>query len=166
MIKKDKQRPIKEREREKERDRDKEKERDGERESSKSFRSDDGLYEHEEEGDEDDHYEYEAKDRDHGSLADLLKKIVSTGMGAASLTEEVIKGLLTDLPDRKDVLEKILMNAKTTKEDIISSIGQTVGESIKKIDFAKEVDKILNTYDVEVTAQFKFKKKSHNNKDQ
>ncbi|MDB9786807.1 hypothetical protein OAB57_01765 [Bacteriovoracaceae bacterium] len=101
------------------------------------------------------------KETEEATVGDLLKKIVSTGLGAASVTEDIVKGMLNELP-AKDLVDKIFVNAKTTKEDIVGTIKSAVSEYFKMIDVSKEIEKVLDNYDVDVTANIRFTKKTNN----
>lgn len=91
-------------------------------------------------------------------LTGLLKKAMQTGLGAALLTEETIRGAISDLPN-KESISGLLQSAKETKDDFISSVKQEVGSYLKKIDLQSEIDRILESYDIEVNAKVKFKRK-------
>jgi hypothetical protein len=99
----------------------------------------------------------EEKDK---KISDILKKVVNTGIGAAFMTEEALKNVIGDLPLPKDIVNGLLQNAKQTKEDFISSVKNELSTYLNKIDLSKEVDRILDNYDLEVTVKFKRKKKN------
>ncbi len=90
---------------------------------------------------------------------EVLKKVVSTGIGAAFMTEDAVKSILSDLSLPKEIMSGLLQNARNTKEDFLNSIREEVTAYLKKIDYSKEVEKILDQYDFEVTASIKAKKK-------
>lgn len=96
-------------------------------------------------------------------ISDILKKVVNTGIGAAFMTEEALKNVIGDLPLPKDIVNGLLQNAKQTKEDFISSVKNELSTYLNKIDLSKEVDRILDHYDLEVTVKFKRKKKNDSN---
>lgn len=91
--------------------------------------------------------------------SEVLKKVVSTGIGAAFMTEDAVKSILSDLSLPKDIMSGLLQNARNTKEDFFNGIRNEVKKHLKTIDFSKEVEKVLDKYDIEVNATFHLKKK-------
>lgn len=99
----------------------------------------------------------EAKEK---GLADVLKKVASIGMGAAFLTEDAIKNMVSDLPLPKDILNGLLQNAKSAKEDLANAMREEFRKYLSKVDPEKLTENILENYDIEVEAKLKFKKKN------
>lgn len=95
-------------------------------------------------------------------LGDIIKKVVSVGVGAAFMTEESVKKVLEDLPLPKDIVSGLVQNAKGAKEDFTKSIREELRAYLTKVDASKIAMDILDRYDVEVEAKFKFKKKEEN----
>ena len=94
-----------------------------------------------------------------GRLAEILKKVMNTGIGAAFMTEDVVKGVLSDLSLPKELLNNLLQGAKSTKEEFLNSVKNGVTEYFNHLDFRKELMKVLDTYDFEVQAKISLKKK-------
>ena len=96
-----------------------------------------------------------------GRLAEILKKVMNTGVGAAFLTEDAIKGLLSDLSLSlpKEILNNLLQGAKSTKEDFLNSVKGGVKEYFHQLDFRRELGKVLENYDFEIHAKISLKKK-------
>ncbi|MFP5492463.1 MAG: hypothetical protein ACLGG0_13245 [Bacteriovoracia bacterium] len=80
-----------------------------------------------------------------GKLGDILKSVVSTGVSAASMGEEAVKG--------------IMENAKNAKTELIGQAKNELKSWLDKIDLSKEIDRVLEDYDLEVNAKVSFKKK-------
>lgn len=93
------------------------------------------------------------------SIGDIIKKVVSVGVGAAFMTEESVKKILEDLPLPKDIVSGLIQNAKGAKEDFTNGIREELRTYLSKVDASKIVTDVLDKYDVEVEAKFKFKKK-------
>ncbi|MDD4974183.1 MAG: hypothetical protein PHY93_07510 [Bacteriovorax sp.] len=93
-------------------------------------------------------------------IGDIIKKVVSVGVGAAFMTEESVKKILEDLPLPKDIISGLVQNAKGAKEDFTKGIREELRNHLSKIDVSKITSDLLDKYDVEVEAKFKFKKKS------
>lgn len=84
-----------------------------------------------------------------GKLGDILKTVVSTGVTAASLGEEAVKG--------------IVENAKSAKSEFMGQVKTELKGWLDKIDLSKEIDRVLKDYDLEVSAKISFKKKNKDN---
>lgn len=97
-------------------------------------------------------------------LSDILKKVVTTGMGAAFMTEEAVKDLLHGLPLPKEMVQGLLANAKSSKDEFIKSVKTELKQYLDRIDLSKEIDRILDDYDMEINAKIKFKKRSGSKK--
>ncbi len=94
-----------------------------------------------------------------GVFSDIIKKVVSVGVGAGFMSEEAIKSIIGDLPLPKDILNGMIQNAKGAKEEFTQSIREELRLYLSKVDASKIVEDVLDKYDVEVEAKFKFKKK-------
>ena len=102
------------------------------------------------------------KDSKNFGIEGIIKKVVSVGVGAAFMTEESVKKILEDLPLPKEILTGLVQNAKGAKEDFTNGIREELRNYLTKVDASKIATDILDRYDVEVEAKFKFKKKADN----
>ena len=100
------------------------------------------------------------KENKNSPLDGIIKKVVSVGVGAAFMTEESVKKILEDLPLPKEILSGLVQNAKGAKEDFTNGIREELRNYLAKVDASKIAMDILDRYDVEVEAKFKFKKKN------
>jgi hypothetical protein len=100
------------------------------------------------------------KEKKDSAIEGIVKKIVSVGVGAAFMTEESVKKILEDLPLPKEILSGLVQNAKGAKDDFTNSIREELRSYLSKVDASKIATDILDRYDVEVEAKFKFKKKA------
>ncbi len=103
--------------------------------------------------------EKDNKDSKSSPIEGIIKKVVSVGIGAAFMTEESVKKILEDLPLPKEILTGLVQNAKGAKEDFTNGIREELRNYLSKVDASKIATDILDKYDVEVEAKFKFKKK-------
>lgn len=92
---------------------------------------------------------------DKESLSDILKKVVNTGFSAAFMTEDAIKNMVGDLPLPKELVQGLINNAKTTRDDFITSVKTELRQRLERIDVSKEIDRIIENYDMEVSAKIK-----------
>ncbi len=102
-----------------------------------------------------------ASEKKESPIGDIIKKVVSVGVGAAFMTEESVKKILDDLPLPKDIISGLVQNAKGAKEDFTNSIKDEFKSYLSKVDATKIASDLLEKYDVEVEAKFRFKKKEH-----
>lgn len=100
----------------------------------------------------------EDKDKD-GKLGDIFKKVLTTGVTAAFMTEEGIRTVLKDLPLPKDMVTGLIENAKSTKTEFVAGVKNELKSYLDKIDLSKEIDKIVEKYDFEVKATISLKRK-------
>lgn len=98
------------------------------------------------------------KDKD-GKIGDLLKKVLTTGVTAAFMTEESVRTLLKDVPLPKDIVGGLVENAKNTKTEFVTGVKNELKSYLDKIDLSKEIDKIAEKYDFEIKATISLKKK-------
>ncbi|MFP5384727.1 MAG: hypothetical protein ACLGHN_01520 [Bacteriovoracia bacterium] len=105
----------------------------------------------------------EEREKD-GKVEGLLKKVLTTGVTAAFMTEESIRAVLKDVPLPKDIVGGLVENAKNTKTEFVTGVKNELKSYLDKIDLSREIDKILEKYDFEVkaTISLKRKKKSKN----
>jgi hypothetical protein len=94
-----------------------------------------------------------------GKVEGLLKKVLTTGVTAAFMTEETVRTVLKDLPLPKEIVGGLLENAKNTKTEFISGVKNELKTYLDKIDLSKEIDKILEKYDFEIKATISLKRK-------
>ncbi|OIQ16466.1 MAG: hypothetical protein BM556_15100 [Bacteriovorax sp. MedPE-SWde] len=98
-------------------------------------------------------------DKKDSPFGDVIKKVVSIGVGAAFMTEESVKNALGDLPLPKDIVNGLLQNAKSSKEEFLASMKEEVSNHLSKVDPKKLVQEVLEDYDVNIEAKLSFTKK-------
>src|SRR6478672_9872322 len=98
------------------------------------------------------------RDKD-GKLGDILKKVLTTGVTAAFMTEETIRAAVKDLPLPKEIVGGLVENAKNTKTEFVAGVKNELKTYLDKIDLSKEIDKIVDKYDFQINATISLKKK-------
>jgi len=98
------------------------------------------------------------RDKD-GKVEGLLKKVLTTGVTAAFMTEEGVRAILKDVPLPKDIVGSLVENAKNTKTEFVARVKNELKTYLDKIDLGEEIDKILEKYDFEIKATISLKKK-------
>lgn len=98
--------------------------------------------------------------KDDKKLSDVVKKLFSAGVSAAFMTEEGIRNMVQDLPLPKEIIQGLVQNAKLTKDEFLVSAKKEIKSYLERLDLSKELDRVLENYDIEVNAKINFKKKS------
>lgn len=104
-----------------------------------------------------------AKAKDHkseGKITDIIKKVVSVGVGASFMSDETVKSFLHDLPLGKEIINGLISNAKKTKTEFISGMREEVSGYLKRVNPKELVSEVLENYDMEVNAKISFAPKA------
>lgn len=80
------------------------------------------------------------------SIAEIAKKLVAVGVGAAFLTEESIRSALGEVKLPKEMLNSLLQNASKTKEVIADQVTKEIVRIISKIDIVKEASRFAEEH--------------------
>ncbi len=99
-----------------------------------------------------------ANDQDSKGL-DLIKKLISAGVGAAFMTEEHIRNYLGELKLPKDVLNLLLQGAAKSKDELMDKVGNEIIKIVQKIDFVKEAARFAEEHKFRVSAEIDIVKK-------
>jgi len=97
--------------------------------------------------------------------ADLVKRVVGVGLGAAFMTEESIRNALQGVNLPKEVLTSMLQQANRSKEELLNRIGNETIKLISKIDFVKEASRFVEEHKFRVQAEIEVVKKDSAPKD-
>ena len=96
------------------------------------------------------------------TAAELLKKVLTVGVGAIFLTEESLRGLVSEFKLPKELLIAILESANKTKAEFLRSFSnEVISRVMEKVDVAELVQEMLthNEIQLEMNIRFKPKKK-------
>jgi hypothetical protein len=100
------------------------------------------------------------KDKDgEGKVVEMLKKVMNTGLGAAFMTEEVVRNVFHDLSLPKDVMGNLIQGAKSTKEEFLKAVGQGVNDYLKQINLTQELHRVLDRYEFDFQVKMTLKPK-------
>ena len=99
-------------------------------------------------------------EKKESGLQDIIKRVVSVGVGAAFMTEESVRSILGDLPLPKDIVSGLVQNAKGAKTEFTQGLREEFKKYLSHLDTENIIEYIAENYDVEVNASFSFKKKS------
>lgn len=114
------------------------------------------------------------KDEKSGlNIGDAVKKIFTTGVTAAFMTEESVRQYLAELKLPKEIISLVIQSANKSKEEITQRVGKEAVAILQKIDFARELSRFAENHkfrivmDVEITKREKARTgdRSSNNSD-
>ena len=98
-------------------------------------------------------------------VSDMLKKIVTTGIGAAFLTEEHIRTLVgKNLALPGEVVNSLLDSANKSKTEITNKVTTELINIINQIDFVKEASRFVEEHKFKVSAEIEVVKKPSDSK--
>jgi hypothetical protein len=91
---------------------------------------------------------------------EMLRKVMSVGLGAAFMTEESIRRAATELKLPKEVLTTLLQGATRSKEEFLNRVGNETIKLISKIDFVKEASRFVEEHKFRIQAEIEVVKKN------
>ncbi|MGE3759538.1 MAG: hypothetical protein AB7H97_17365 [Pseudobdellovibrionaceae bacterium] len=90
---------------------------------------------------------------------EMLKRVMSVGLGAAFMTEESVRSALGGLNLPKEVLSSILQGANRSKEEFLNKVGNETIKILSKIDFVKEASRFVEEHKFRINAEIEVVKK-------
>ncbi len=104
-------------------------------------------------------------DKAAGKAIDLIKKAITVGVGAAFLTEESLRGLVSELKLPKELIHGLLSNANQSKNEFLQKLSSDVLERIQsRVDLPALVQEVLEKNEVELSVRIKFHPKKQDEK--
>lgn len=100
-------------------------------------------------------------DDDIPKWGEMLKKVMSVGLGAAFMTEESVRSALSGLNLPKEVLTSILHGANRSKEEFLNKVGNETIKLMSKIDFVKEASRFVEEHKFRINAEIEVVKKTN-----
>jgi len=100
-------------------------------------------------------------EKDQKGSFDLIKKLISAGVGAAFMTEESVRSYLGELKLPKDVIGTMLQGAQKSKEELMDRVGNEIIKIVQKIDFVKEASRFVEEHKFRITAEVDVVKKDN-----
>ena len=95
-----------------------------------------------------------------GKATDLVKKILTVGVGAVFLTEEALKTVTAELKLPKEFLAGLLESANKTRKEFLQNLSTDVINKItEQVDVKALVEDVMNRYTVDFKINLSFKKK-------
>ena len=97
-------------------------------------------------------------------LSDAIKKILTTGLSAAFMTEESIRSFVSELKLPKETIHLLLQGATKSKEELMNRVGNEIVKVISKVDFVKEASRFVEEHKFKISAEVEVLKKDNTNK--
>lgn len=98
--------------------------------------------------------------------ADLMKKVLTVGVGTIFLTEESLRNLVNEWKLPKELLTGILDSASKTKNDFFSRLSTDALDRFKdKVDVSKLIQEVLSRNEIELSVKVNFRPKETKEKD-
>ncbi|MCM2322427.1 MAG: hypothetical protein NDJ90_04110 [Oligoflexia bacterium] len=92
--------------------------------------------------------------------AELMKKVLTVGVGAIFLTEESLRALVAEFKLPKELLNGILDSAAKTKNEFLRTLSQDVlSRVVDKVEPSAMMQEFLNRNDLEFTVRLSVKPK-------
>ncbi len=93
--------------------------------------------------------------------AEMAKKVLTVGVGALFLTEESLRGLVSDFKLPKELLTVVLDSAQKMKGEFIQSLSSDLMKHLmSRVDVAKLAEDLLQKHEVQVQLTLNFKPKT------
>jgi hypothetical protein len=92
--------------------------------------------------------------------AEVVRKILTVGVGAAFLTEESLRALVSEVKLPKELLGGVLDSAGRTRKEFFQRLSTDIIDRVKdRIDPGALVQEILSNNDIELNIKVSFKPK-------
>lgn len=98
-------------------------------------------------------------------LGETLKKVFTTGVSAAFMTEESIRNYLQEIKLPKEILNILVQSANKSKEEITSKVTKEITQIFNKIDWVSELAKFAETHKFKISAEIDIVKKTKDSDD-
>ena len=103
-----------------------------------------------------------AKDGDdlQSKAGDFVRKVLTVGVGTVFLTEEALRGLVSDVKLPKELLTGLLDSASRTKNEFFGKLSEEIMQKVvSKIDPKELVQELLERNEIELNVKVQFKPK-------
>lgn len=93
-------------------------------------------------------------------LGETLKKVFTTGVSAAFMTEESIRNYLQEIKLPKEILNILVQSANKSKDEITNKVTKEITQIFNKIDWVSELAKFAETHKFKISAEIDIVKKT------
>ena len=92
--------------------------------------------------------------------AELMKKVLTVGVGAFFLTEESLKALVSDFKLPKELLAAVLESANKTKAEFLHTLSkELMSQIVERVDPVEALQELLSKNEVEFHIKMSLKPK-------
>jgi hypothetical protein len=100
------------------------------------------------------------KDKLQNRAAEMMKKVLTVGVGAAFLTEDVLRGMVSEFKLPKELIGGILEGAGKTKNEFLQNLSRDVLSRVtEKLDPQALLHEVLEKNEIELHVKISFKPK-------
>lgn len=93
--------------------------------------------------------------------ADMMKKVLTLGVGTIFLTEESLRGMVNDFKLPKELIGGILDSAAKTKDEFLKNLSKDVMSKISdKLDPKALIDEFFARNDIDIHMKVSFSSKA------
>ncbi len=91
--------------------------------------------------------------------AEMMKKVLTVGVGALFLTEDTLRGLVTEFKLPKELLSGILASANKTKTEFLQNLStEVLSRLTDKVDPASLLQEFMTKNEINIKITFAAKK--------
>jgi len=103
------------------------------------------------------------KDDLQNKAAEMMKKVLTVGVGAFFLTEESLRGLVSEFKLPKELLSAVLDSASKSKDEFLKTLSrEMISQVMERVDPVALVEEILSRNEIEFKVQVNLKsRKKH-----
>ncbi len=89
--------------------------------------------------------------------SEMMKKVLTVGVGTLFLTEEALRGLVSEFKLPKELLSSVLESASKTKDEFLGSLSRELMARVSdKVDPRALLDEILSKHQIELSVKINF----------
>ncbi|MBN8538521.1 MAG: hypothetical protein J0M15_15835 [Deltaproteobacteria bacterium] len=94
-------------------------------------------------------------------IGETLKKVFTTGVSAAFMTEESIRSYLQELKLPKEILNILIQSANKSKDELTQRVSKEISQIFNKIDWVSEMAKFAESHKFKISAEIDIVKKEN-----
>lgn len=92
--------------------------------------------------------------------SEMMKKVLTVGVGTLFLTEEALRGLVSEFKLPKELLGSVLESATKTKDEFLGSLSRELMARVSdKVDPRALLDEILAKHEINLQVKISFSPK-------
>jgi hypothetical protein len=93
--------------------------------------------------------------------AEMMKKVLTIGVGTVFLTEDTLRTLAADFKLPKELLAGILDSASKTKDEFLGKLSKEVLDRVmEKVDPRSLVEEVLSKHEIDINIRLNFRPKN------